>query len=126
MSNKDTNTKFLLATRLITKKYNPIKAVRGDYGYYIDDILQDDNSLPFDLSGYRVEFHVFNQNNPYNPMFVGDAVIVNETLGQVEYRVKWYDFLTSGIFRSKWLAINTGTNQTYPFEGYTIKVYESR
>lgn len=127
MHSDNINTRFKLEKKPLTtyKENNMLEVTKGDYGYIITDTLLNYDDTIFDLTGYTVDFHVWNPADPDNPMVSRSATIISPSLGTVSYAVQWNDFLISGIFRQKWLAKKAGEEQSFPFDGNPIKVLES-
>lgn len=77
------------------------------------------NGIPFNLTGYTVNFEGANQNGKFSG---GSATIVNATNGQIEYTFTPTDAAVEGWFEYAYFVVKKGSTIEGTTEGFQVHV----
>ena len=97
--------------------------MRGDYGFYVDGTITNNDGTVFDLSGYTLTFLSWETGKWERPMVSGSAEAVVATQGTWRYPVAQNDFLTAGEFDCLVRATKAGAEEKT--QRYTVEVIEA-
>jgi len=96
---------------------------RGDFGFYVDGTITNDDGSVFDLSGYTLSFKAWEMGNPKHPIVSSSAEPVVATQGTWRYAVQQNDFITEGEFLCVVRATKSGVQETT--QQYSLEVKEA-
>lgn len=96
---------------------------RGDYGFYVDGTITNDDGSVFNLTGYALIFSAWEMGNWGRPLIAGTASIVVATEGTWKYLVAENDFITPGEYLINVRATKTGAQETT--QNYSVDVKEA-
>lgn len=74
---------------------------KGDYGFYINFTVYDNDDSVYDLTDYTLKFKVWTTTYPNTLVVNGDVSAVSATSGTCRYLVADGDFDTPGIYRGE-------------------------
>lgn len=96
---------------------------RGDYGFYVDGTITDDDGTIFNLTGYTLTFNAWEMGKWEHPLVTGSAAAVVATQGTWRYLVAENDFITEGEYLVGVRATKAGAQETT--KNYTLEVKEA-
>ena len=90
-----------------------LKIHQKDYGANLAWILTDSAGTADDLTGYTVQFVVWERGSPDSPVLEGSCSIVSAVAGTITYTMASGDFDTAKSYRAKFVKIKTGVRLSY-------------
>ena len=96
---------------------------RGDYGFYLEGTVSNDDNTVFDLTDYTVSLQAWEYGRWRFPIVNGTCVVTSSTEGQWRYTVGSQNFLATGTYNIAIRATKTNAQETT--NTYTVEVKES-
>lgn len=96
---------------------------RGDYGFYVDGTITNNDGSVFDLSGYTLTLSAWEMGKWDKPLVAGSAEAVVATEGTWKYLVATNDFITEGEYLVSVRATKAGAQETT--RNYSVEVKEA-
>lgn len=97
---------------------------RGDYGFYVDGTITNNDGSVFNLTGYSLTFLAWEEGKSDKPLVNSTAAeVVTATEGTWKYPLAQNDFITKGDYFVAVRATKTGAQETT--KNYTLEVKDS-
>jgi len=96
---------------------------RGDFGFYVEGSVQNNDGSVFDLTDYSLTIQIWESSHWRHPIVEGTCQVTSSTEGQWRYAVGTNDFLSTGTLSVALRATKTNAQETTLT--YTLDVKEA-